>query len=190
MMKSCIILCYLSVLMVGTRHLPKTNKLCTISENPFEESFRFILPGYNLRPLDMSGALGIEQLKKLPNIVTGRRENAKKFQALFSNIPGLSIQKEVGESSWFGFALIVESGKAKRDELVSVLTKQGVDCRPIVAGNFVRNPVVNYFNYEVYGDLEAADRVSDCGLFIGNHHFDISSELASIAKIVKRILAE
>ena len=41
-----------------TRHLPKENKLCVKSDNPFEESFRFILPGYNLRPLDMSGALG------------------------------------------------------------------------------------------------------------------------------------
>ena len=33
------------------------------SDNPFEESFKFVLPGYNLRPLEMSGAIGIEQLK-------------------------------------------------------------------------------------------------------------------------------
>lgn len=43
-----------------TRNLPTENHVCTKSDNPFEESFRFVLPGYNLRPLDMSGALGIE----------------------------------------------------------------------------------------------------------------------------------
>lgn len=173
-----------------TRHLPKENKLCVKSDNPFEESFRFILPGYNLRPLDMSGALGIEQLKKLPSIVAGRQQNAKVFQSLFSDIPGLSIQQETGESSWFGFALIVDGGKAQRDKLAAELMDKGVDCRPIVAGNFVRNPVVNYFDYEVHGELTASDMASDCGLFIGNHHFDVSNELADIAELVKRVLAE
>lgn len=99
-----------------TRNLPKENKVCTKSDNPFEESFRFVLPGYNLRPLDMSGALGIEQLRKLPEIVSGRRSNAKVFLEVFSQIDGLSIQKETGKSSWFGFALIVDQGKDKRDE--------------------------------------------------------------------------
>lgn len=166
-----------------TRHLPKENKLCKKSDNPFEESFRFILPGYNLRPVDMSGALGIEQLKKLPSIIKGRRNNAKTFQQLFSDIDGISIQLETGESSWFGFALIVKQGKEKRDELVKRLMESGVDCRPIVAGNFVRNPVVEYFDYEVHGELSGSDVASDCGLFIGNHHYDISKELASVAKL-------
>jgi hypothetical protein len=49
-----------------TRNLPKENHVCgTKGDDPFEESFRFVLPGYNVRPLEMSGALGIEQVKKL-----------------------------------------------------------------------------------------------------------------------------
>lgn len=171
-----------------TRNLPKENKLCIKSENPFEESFRFILPGYNLRPLEMSGALGIEQLKKLPAIVAGRRANATVFKQIFSQISGLRIQQESGESSWFGFALIVEQGKEKRDELINVLMENGVDCRPIVAGNFVRNPVVKYFNYEVHGQLSAADKISDCGLFIGNHHYDIREPLKKIAELVESVI--
>ncbi|WP_372872611.1 DegT/DnrJ/EryC1/StrS family aminotransferase [Shewanella sp.] len=172
-----------------TRNLPKDNKLCVKSDNPFEESFRFILPGYNLRPLEMSGALGIEQLKKLPGIISGRRANAIVFKDVFGQIPGLTIQHETGESSWFGFALIVEQGKDKRDELIKVLMENGVDCRPIVAGNFVRNPVVEYFDYEVHGQLSAADTISDCGLFIGNHHFDIRQPLEKVAELVNIVLA-
>lgn len=171
-----------------TRHLPKENKLCVKSDNPFEESFRFILPGYNLRPLDMSGALGIEQLKKIPSIVAGRRKNATAFRNIFSQIEGISIQQETGESSWFGFAIIVEAGKEKRDQLAKVLADNCVECRPIVAGNFVRNPVVEYFDYEVHGSLHASDMASDCGLFIGNHHYDVTESLEQVAKLIKSVI--
>lgn len=172
-----------------TRHLPEENLLCKKSENPFEESFRFILPGYNLRPLDMSGALGIEQLAKVPDIIKGRRKNAELFTSLFSDIPGLSIQRETGESSWFGFALIVHAGNEKRDALVSLLTEVGVDCRPIVAGNFVRNPVIDYFDYSIHGQLECSNVITDCGLFIGNHHFEIETELKQVEEIVRKFLS-
>ncbi|TAL64804.1 MAG: DegT/DnrJ/EryC1/StrS family aminotransferase [Legionella sp.] len=168
-----------------TRNLPVDNKVCIKSDNPFEESFRFVLPGYNLRPLEMSGALGKVQLEKLPSIVEGRRKNAIIFKRLFSDIPGLTIQKETGDSSWFGFALMVEAGVAKRDHLVKVLTEKNIDCRPIVAGNFVRNPVIKYFDYSIQGDLVNSEFLSDCGFFIGNHHYDVSSELEVVANLIR-----
>ena len=50
-----------------TRNLPQQNHVCSDkSDDPFEESFRFVLPGYNVRPLEMEGALGVEQLKRAP----------------------------------------------------------------------------------------------------------------------------
>ena len=49
------------------------------SKNNFDESFRFILPGYNLRPLEMSGAIGSIQLKKFPTFLD-REGNAKFFR--------------------------------------------------------------------------------------------------------------
>ena len=52
-----------------TRDLPKDNQITEPVEDPFYDKFRFILPGYNLRPLEMSGALGQEQLKKLPSLI-------------------------------------------------------------------------------------------------------------------------
>lgn len=171
-----------------TRHLPDENKICTKSQNPFYESFKFILPGYNVRPLDMSGALGLQQLKKLPNIINGRRENAKIFKSLFKDIPGLLIQKETGESSWFGFALIAQEGGDIRDKLVKNLTNNGVECRPIVAGNFTRNPVVKYIEYSVHGELVNSDLINECGFFIGNHHFDIRANLEEVASLIRKDL--
>ena len=171
-----------------TRNLPKENKICTKSDNPFEESFRFVLPGYNLRPLEMSGALGIEQLKKLPALIAGRRLNAKYFQEIFSEIKSISIQKETGKSSWFGFSIIVLDGKEKRDLLAKKFSENEIECRPIVAGNFAKNPVVQYFDYEIFDKLENSDLINDSGLFIGNHHYDIKNELKLVEKIINETL--
>lgn len=71
-----------------TRNLPKFNHMCgEKSDNPFEGSCRFVLPGYNLRPLELSGTIAQEQLKKLPGLIQARREDAERFQELFANHP-------------------------------------------------------------------------------------------------------
>ena len=62
-----------------TRNLPDDNLVAIKKNNNFDESFRFVLPGYNLRPLEMSGAIGSIQLKKFPEFLEQRRKNAKLF---------------------------------------------------------------------------------------------------------------
>jgi CDP-6-deoxy-D-xylo-4-hexulose-3-dehydrase len=53
-----------------TRNLPKVNKVSGVKcDDPFEESSNSILPGYIVRPLEVEGAIGIEQLKKLPGFL-------------------------------------------------------------------------------------------------------------------------
>ncbi|OUR82263.1 pyridoxamine 5-phosphate oxidase [Colwellia psychrerythraea] len=170
-----------------TRNLPKFNKVSgEKSDDPFEEAFKFMLPGYNARPLEMSGALGIEQLKKLPGFIETRCENAQLFQSLFANHPYLSIQKETGSSSWFGFSLIIkENAPYNRAELVKLLAENGIECRPIVTGNFLKNKeVLEYFDYEVSGTLEAAEYLDEHGLFVGNHQNGITNEIRLLASII------
>lgn len=170
-----------------TRNLPETNLLTgQKSSNWFEESFNFILPGYNLRPIEMSGAIGKEQLKKLDAFISVRRKNAMEFQNLFKNHPFLTIQKEVGESSWFGFSFIVkEDSKLTRDMVLQKLKDVNVEYRPIVAGNFAKNTVVKkYFNYEIHGDLKNANTIDSHGFFIGNHHVLKKDELIKLREIL------
>ena len=169
-----------------TRNLPKENQVCTKSDDWFEESFRFVLPGYNIRPVEMSGAIGIEQLKKLPNFLAKRRENAKLFQELFSNHPDFIIQKDICNSSWFGFSLIIKpTSKLKRVDVVKTLMDAKIDCRPIVTGNFTRNDVMKYFDYEIYGELKNADYLHENGLFVGNHQIGLEDEIKYLAEILK-----
>lgn len=162
-----------------TRNLPKFNHVCSEkSDNPFEESFRFVLPGYNLRPLEMSGAIGQEQLKKLPGMIQARRDNAAYFQELFANHPWLDIQQEIGDSSWFGFALILKSdAPIGRNQLADKLMHAGIDVRPIVAGNFAKNEVLKWCDYSIHNELENAEHIDQYGLFVGNHHYNLKDHL-------------
>lgn len=168
-----------------TRNLPKHNLVCgEKSDDPFEESFRFVLPGYNVRPLEIEGALGVEQVKRLPMLIEERRKNGKLLQAALANHPDIIIQKEIGESSWFGFSLVVRPGsKLTRKQLLINLNGHGFECRPIVAGNFAKNEVVKYFDSEVYGVLKNADHIDKNGLFVGNHHYPILEAFEALAKL-------
>lgn len=168
-----------------TRHLPKFNHVTgEKSDDPFEESFRFVLPGYNLRPLEMSGALGQEQLKKLPGLIAGRRANGALVQEQLADHPLFSIQREIGQSSWFGFSLLLREGvDMSRSDLVQRLTAAGFECRPIVAGNFAKNEVMKYFDYRIHGALTQADYIDTRGLFVGNHHYPIPQAIAALAAL-------
>ncbi|HEG0613682.1 TPA: DegT/DnrJ/EryC1/StrS family aminotransferase [Campylobacter coli] len=171
-----------------TRNLPKENLVANKSDDWFSESFRFVLPGYNVRPVEMSGAIGIEQLKKLPAFLKHRRENAKLFFQYFGNHPDFIMQKEIGSSSWFGFSLIIRpESKLKRNDVVRILEKNNIEHRPIVTGDFTQNEVMKYFDYEIFGELQNAKIVHSNGFFIGNHQFDISEQIDLFRKIVNKL---
>jgi CDP-6-deoxy-D-xylo-4-hexulose-3-dehydrase len=132
----------------------------------FEASFRFQVPGYSVRPTELQGAIGQEQLEKFPDMRQARRQNGEAYKALFGH------QREVGQSSWFGFALLVPN----RAELVRLID---AETRPVIAGNILRQPMMRFAKVE-HGPTPMADRIHNEGLFIGNHHYDIRAELTAI----------
>jgi CDP-6-deoxy-D-xylo-4-hexulose-3-dehydrase len=172
-----------------TRNLPKFNQVCgEKSDNKFIESFRFVLPGYNVRPIEMSGAIGIEQLKKLPEFINTRRKNAKHFIELFKNNNHYIIQKEIGNSSWFGFSIIINPhSNFKRLDIINTLEKNNIETRPIVAGNFAKNEVMKYFNYSIHNNLINAEIIDTNGFFVGNHQIDIRMHIDMLYKLLSQI---
>lgn len=166
-----------------TRNLPRENRLTgTKSDDPFEESFRFVLPGYNLRPLEMSGALGTAQLDKLPGLIAGRRANGALWQDRMANHPLFRIQTETGASSWFGFSLVLREGAGMtRPEALARLADLGFETRPIVSGNFTKNPVLRLMDHSLHGPMTHAEDIDRNGFFIGNHHYPIPDAIETIA---------
>ena len=168
-----------------TRNLPKKNLVANKSDDWFEESFRFVLPGYNVRPVEMSGAIGLKQLKKLPSFLKKRRKNANVFVNLFIDHPDFIIQKEIEKSSWFGFSLIIKpESKRKRSDVINILQKNKIEYRPIVTGNFVKNDVLKYFDYSVHEELKNADHLHDNGFFVGNSHEELSDNIKFLRKVL------
>lgn len=168
-----------------TRELPADNLIHPKTGEAFDDLFRFVLPGYNVRPLEMSGALGREQVKKLPSLIEGRRRNGAAFVERFASRDDVRIQRENGESSWFGFSLILDGRlSGRRAEVVNALTAAGIEARPIVAGNFTRNPVMRHLSASVPDSLPAADRIHEDGLFVGNHHYPIDAEIEMLASVL------
>lgn len=168
-----------------TRELPDENSVAPKSGDPWDDLFRFALPGYNVRPLEMEAAIGTSQLRKLPAFVAARRDNAEAFKEYFGALDTVRIQREHGSSSWFGFGMCLQGRLlGRRRDVVAALADAGIETRPIVAGNFTRNPVMEHLNAVVPDQLPNADDIHENGFFIGNHHFDIRQSLAKAAEII------
>jgi len=173
-----------------TRDLPWPNRLAEPDpRGAFHEGFRFILPGYNVRPLEVCGAIGLAQIERLPGFVARRRDMARRLRERFSDLRGLSLQSEVGESSWFGFAFtLTEEAGVSRDAVVARLAAAGVESRPVVAGNFTRQPVMAHLRHEPPGLLPHADEVHDRGFYIGNNPLD-DGDLDRLHGVVRSAVA-
>ena len=170
-----------------TRNLPKNNHVFNKSDNWFEEAFRFVLPGYNVRPLEMSGAIGSEQLLKLDGFINQRRKNAEHFITLFKDDNRFIIQKELGESSWFGFSFIIRDLKMKREKIIEALTKANIDSRPIVTGDFTKNEVMRFFDYDKHNSLPYANQLHYKGFFVGNSQESLISELDYLKEVLSNV---
>ena len=161
-----------------TRHLPDDTVIYKKLNDPFYESFNFIMPGFNVRPLEIEAAVGVEQLKKLDGFIKQRRENAALFKKRIVQETDFLTQKEIGKASWFGFAIILpETIKGKRDSFTDALRANEIEVRPIVAGNFAKQKALEFLDYSVAGELKNADYIHENGFFVGNHSIEMKDNI-------------
>lgn len=161
-----------------TRDLPDQNHVYNKTGSRWDDLFRFVIPGYNLRPLEIEAAIGRMQLKKLPNFIDARRTNAAYFLDQTKSFSSVSTQVENGSSSWFGFSLVLKDKYlGKRAKLLEILESAEIESRPIVTGNFTRNPVIKHLSHAPLEKYPSADLIHDNGLFVGNHHYDLKDKI-------------
>jgi CDP-6-deoxy-D-xylo-4-hexulose-3-dehydrase len=167
------------------RDLPDNSSLYKKTGNAFNDNFIFATPGYNLRPLEMSGAIGSVQLKKWNDIMKVRLENTKHFLNLFANKSWCRIQNEIGESSWFTFGMVLDGElKGRREEIIDALTNAGIQNRPLASRNFLKQPVMPNLDHIVSGTMDAANDIHDNGFFVGNGSIDIKEGIDKMYEII------
>jgi CDP-6-deoxy-D-xylo-4-hexulose-3-dehydrase len=167
------------------RDLPPDSIICLPRQDDFYEAYRFILPGYNVRPLEMSGAIGLEQLRKLPKMTDERRKNWSRFVKLFAIDNRFIIQRENGKSSAFSFTIVLnpEAGLS-RPKIMRALKQADIGYRIITGGCISRHDVIKYYDHECLDALPNANLVHDLGFFVGNHPFDLSPQIDRLRDVL------
>lgn len=169
-----------------TRDLPPDTALFERGSDEHFEAYRFILPGYNLRPLEITAAIGMVQLGKLPAMTAARRRNMASFQRLFAGDERFIIQHENGKSSCFAFTIILNPERhLDRKRVFCALREADIGFRMITGGNFLRHDVIKYYDYATVGDMRNADIAHDWGFFVGNHPRDLAPQLARLHDVLK-----
>jgi CDP-6-deoxy-D-xylo-4-hexulose-3-dehydrase len=170
-----------------TRDLPADSVIYRPGPDDFFEAYRFILPGYNVRPLEMSGAIGLVQLRKLPAMTEARRRNWATFRSLFEGDPRFVIQRENGKSSCFSFTIVLNPARRpERRKVLEALKKADIGFRIITGGCFPRHDAVKYFDYDTVDALPNANTAHDLGFFVGNHPRDLSEQIHALRRVLDR----
>jgi len=149
-----------------------------------KNDFNFINSGFNLRPLEISAAIGFNQFKRLNKFkktrfnnrikIINKLTNSKKWKNQFSFIDPI---KKL-DPSWFGLPILINNRyKKNKNKFLNFLNKNGVETRPIISGNFLNQPSVKLYglnkNKEIFS---GSQNVEERGFFIGIHVDPISDE--------------
>ncbi|MEK6874473.1 MAG: lipopolysaccharide biosynthesis protein RfbH [Nanoarchaeota archaeon] len=137
----------------------------------YDHKFTYSHIGYNLKPLDIQAAIGIEQLKKLPEFIRIRNQNHQTlFNALqkWSKYLILPFATPNSEPSWFGFLISIKANAPfTKADLVLYLESHKIQTRMLFAGNLLRQPAYVDIKHRVVGDLSNTDFVMTNTFFIG-----------------------
>jgi len=168
-----------------TRDLPKDSPVFEPRNDDFFEAYRFILPGYNVRPTEMSGAIGREQLKKLPAMTAARRKNLALLTELLGNDDRFIMQRENGVHSSFCFPIILNPAlNLDRERVFRALSDADIGYRIITGGCILRHDVMKYFDYETVGEIANANIAHDNGFFCGNHPHDLEPQIRKLCQVL------
>lgn len=143
--------------------------------------FLFVTAGFNVRPMEISAAIGREQLKRLGAFNDARRQTARRFDQGLAELEArghlaLIRQDARVRSAPFGYTVICRTAE-DRGGLNAHLLAREVETRPVICGNMTRQPALAHYGHRVSGALAGADRVMDCGLYWGTHPFMETEEI-------------
>ena len=148
-----------------------------------KNNFNFINSGFNLRPLEISAAIGFNQFKRLNQFkktrfdnrvkIINRLKKSKYWKDQFSFIDPI---KKLNPS-WFGLPILInENLKWKKNKFLAYLNKNGIETRPIISGNFLNQPSIKLYKLNTKKELfKNAQNIEDRGFFIGIHVEPISN---------------
>lgn len=155
-------------------------------ENDIDHKYVFDNMGYNLKPLDLQGAIGLVQLEKIDEIDANRKNSKERLDKIFTdNIPGLRAIHSLDKAStnWFGTPFICDEPGLKH-KLVQHLEENLIQTRNYFAGNILMHP--GYKHLGDYKEFPEANKVLDKVFFIGAAPHYNEEVFAYVEEVVKK----
>lgn len=143
-----------------------SNWLAPEYEKIVDHRYTYSTIGYNLKPIDCLGAIGLIQLEKFDEIHDLRIQNKNMLSDIISKIEGCRTieDSENCSTSWFGVPIICRDYELKQ-KLVSYLEQNKIQTRNYFAGNILIHPA--YLEIDDYKKYPEANRVLDNVFFLG-----------------------
>lgn len=136
---------------------------------PYDGKFIYDTLGFNLKATEIQAAFGLVQLKRLPELNGQRLENYEDLSVMVTGNGFSHAMGCVGSSpSWLTFPFYAHNAK-QRKALVTKLELNNIQTRPILAGNFLRQPVFMQSSVGTPFELTGADYVAQNGIGVGLH---------------------
>ena len=137
----------------------------------YDHKYTYSHVGYNLKATDMQAALGLSQIEKLPHFIERRKENFAYLKNALKPLEEylqLPVAGEHADPSWFGFPIGIKPGAPfTRDQLTKALEAKKIGTRLLFAGNLLRQPAYEGWEYRVVGELTNTDYVMNHVFWIG-----------------------
>jgi CDP-6-deoxy-D-xylo-4-hexulose-3-dehydrase len=137
----------------------------------YDHKYTYSHVGYNLKATDMQAALGVRQMDKLESFIEKRKANFAYLKNALAPLSEFLILPEAtpgSDPSWFGFPIGVKpDAPFTRDQLTKALEAAKIGTRNIFAGNLVRQPAYEGWEYRVVGELTNTDFVMNNVFWIG-----------------------
>ena len=157
--------------------------------------FNFINSGFNLRPLDLTAAIGLSQLKRLKQSIKTRTYNRNKIiNSIFNSekwnnqLSFLEPQEKL-KPSWFGIPILLNKRLIKfKRQYLKQLNNNGIETRPIISGNFLNQPSIDLYKLNNKKEkFPIAQDIENRGFFIGLHTKRIEEK--EIIKLTNNLLS-
>ena len=160
-----------------------------------QRSFNFINSGFNLRPLDITAAIGMNQFKRLNKFKEIRNFNRKKIidalhqaKSWRKQLSFVNISKQL-EPSWFGLPMLLNKKYInKKKRYLDLLNKNNIETRPILSGNFMNQESIKLYNLNPKNIIYPnSQEIEDRGFFIGLHTKPITNN--ELQKLIKQLIS-
>lgn len=138
-------------------------------KSEFDAKYTFYDLAFNLRPTEITGFLGLEQLKYLHENVSVRYNNYLRFEKIIKDNPDLILldRSHISLLSSFCLPVLCKSPILKQKYL-DQFSGAGIEIRPMIAGNMQRQPFFSKYVKKIY-ELHGSDFIHECGFYSGNY---------------------